>query len=1015
MHSSPQLGNDLSFGFIDRSLPSSRNHHPVLISNEDENTMLRALREEIRSAKHFVFSVAFVSPDAIALLKEALYQTPAHGTIITSDYLGFNSPAAFRELLHLGETTGISIRRYSRPKSGFHAKGYLFTKDATLTAIVGSSNLTANALLRNKEWNLKFSALPGGDIVNQIDREIRTQEQHSIALTSEWIDQYERTYVVRTPALSPQGSVLPPEAFDSEPPATDLAHYAPPLGSAFGTAFSTTPGELFDIDSDAFHTTRTAHRAHRIVPNQMQAEALEALQRLRESGNQKGLIISATGTGKTILSALDVRILQPERLLFIVHREQILDRAIFEYSRVLEAPPSSFGKLTGSIKQLDAKYLFVTVQSLQKAETLAQLAPDAFDYILIDEVHKAGAVSYRKILEHFEPKFLLGMTATPERSDGQNIFELFDFNVPYEIRLQRALEEEMLAPFHYYGVTDYVDADGTVIDDTASLSKLVSAERVDHLLKAIKKYGHVGVPVRGLMFCSKKDEAHQLSSLLNQHSLKDRPLRTRALTGDDSIEMREAVVRELESGLLDYIITVDIFNEGIDIPSVNQVVMLRQTASSIIFTQQLGRGLRKAAGKDYLVVIDFIGNYANNFLVPIALFGDRSLNKDSIRQKMIESEEAGHIAGVSSVHFDEISRERVFRSLAVAKIDTVVALKKQIQDLEYRLNRIPMLLDFALSDTVDPVVIGTKEGNYWSLLKRARFAVGEVTPLEECFLTFATTELLNGKRPHELVLLRELLDGSPLTDKEIQLLFVSKGLTSDQATIESVLRVLTLEFYTQVERTKYGDPPVLRDTDNTYRLSPSASASLVSNETFRTFVQDAVETGLHLARHQYVWGTLMEVGKRYSRKDVCRLLNWQSNQQSTMYGYKLDTSTRTLPIFITYHKDDDITSSVKYDEGFTGPSQLRWASKANRTLQSNEIQQILEQDYDLHVFVKKDDADGLDFFYLGEGKIHSPVETTQKNKEGKSIPIVEMTVDLASPVETALYDYFLTTITSSSS
>ncbi len=266
---------------------------------------------------------------------------------------------------------------------------------------------------------------------------------------------------------------------------------------------------------------------------------------------------------------------------------------------------------------------------------------------------------------------------------------------------------------------------------------------------------------------------------------------------------------------------------------------------------------------------------------------------------------------------------------------------------------------------------------------------------------------MNGKRPHELVLLRELLDGSSLSYGEIQLLFVSQGLTSDQATVESVVRILTLEFYTQAERTKYGEPPVLHDIDGTYRLSPPASDSLASSDTFRTFVQDVVETGLHLARHRYVWGTLMEVGKRYSRKDVCRLLNWQSNQQSTMYGYKLDISTRTLPIFITYHKDDDITSSVKYDEGFIGPSQLRWASKANRTLQSNEIQQILAQDYDLHVFVKKDDADGVDFFYLGQGNIHTPSEVTQKNKDGNDTPVVEMLVDLESPVETALYDYFL--------
>lgn len=234
---------------------------------------------------------------------------------------------------------------------------------------------------------------------------------------------------------------------------------------------------------------------------------------------------------------------------------------------------------------------------------------------MIDEVHRAGATGYQNIIKHFSPQKLLGLTATPERTDGFNIFELFDHNVPFEIRLQEALESKMLAPFNYYGVTDYTDDRGQSTTDTSDLSKLVEPERVRHLLKMIRQYGHKG-EVRGLMFCSSKQEAHEMSNLLNQESVNGRILRTKALTGDSSMDNREQTIGLLEVGDIDYILTVDIFNEGIDIPSVNQVVMLRNTQSSIIFTQQLGRGLRKHAGKDHLRVIDFIGNYSNNGSAP---------------------------------------------------------------------------------------------------------------------------------------------------------------------------------------------------------------------------------------------------------------------------------------------------------------------------------------------------------------------------------------------------------------
>lgn len=948
---------DTTFGFLDANTPSDQIFHPLLVSNQGSNTMLRAIRAELRRSTSFTFSAAFVTPSALAMLKQALLDFPGRGTIITSTYLGFNSPAAFRELLNL---PGVDVLLHAEGKGGFHAKGYLFEQQQSTTAIIGSSNLTEYALETNHEWNLRFSALPDGDIVDQLRRAVADQITRSVRLSHDWVDQYATTYVApasRTPFVPQPG------------------------------------GDLLRVGT--------------VTPNAMQHEALEEIQKLRDAGEQRAVVVSATGTGKTILAALDVRSTSPRRMLFVVHREQILDRAIDEFQRVLGAPESDFGKFVGQRREIDRRYVFATIQSLTRRENLAAVPADHFDYVLVDEVHRAGAESYRRLLDRLTPDFTLGITATPERTDDFNVFELFDFNVPYEIRLQKALEEDMLAPFHYYGVTDF-EQDGEVIADTSRLGLLVAPERADHIVHALETYGHAGVPVRGLMFCSRKDEAAELSRLLNQRRVHGRWLRTLALTGDDSVTDRERAVGQLERGELDYILTIDVFNEGIDIPTVNQVVMLRQTQSSIIFTQQLGRGLRKATGKDHLVVIDFIGNYTNNYLIPIALFGDSSLNKDSIRRKLTEAHEAGSISGLSSVNFDRISRERVLASLATTRLDSMQNLKRAVAELENRLGHPPRLMDFARFDTADPVVVATKRGNYWRLLAALKRVDRSPRSAQDAALTFLSVELLNGKRPHELLLLRELLDtDTPLRDDDYRALLVRRDCVADDATIRSVGRVVSLEFFTELERHKYG-AALVSHADGVFTLSEEFRRMMSTDPEFAAHVDDIIETGLYLARHRYQWRGLLELWKHYSRKDVCRLLNWDGNEQSTIYGYKVDQGSGTCPIFVTYHKHDEVTASTRYEDKFLSESALQWFTRSRRTLDSGEVRTIVENRLPLHLFAKKDDADGTDFYYLGPAKAADPEQTTMPGNSGDLLNVVRMTLELESPIESGLYEYLVT-------
>lgn len=961
-----KLGRDTHFGFLDKTTASQQLLNPSLISNEDPHTMLQAIKLELRTAQSFTFSVAFISSRGIALLKQALLDFKGKGRIITSRYLDFNDPTMFRELLTL-ENVEVLIHQ----GDGFHSKGYVFHHDVGITAVVGSSNLTDNALLVNREWNLKFSASKNGDIAFQLDDAINRQIERSTPLTPEWISEYEATRRV-------------PERLVSQ-------------------------NIPLEDQSDA----------GTIVPNVMQEEALDALLSLTKKGEKRGVIISATGTGKTILAALATRMLKPERVLFVVHREQILDKARSEFIKVLERPAADFGKMSGSTKELDKPFVFGTIQTLTKEATLSQISPTDFDLVIVDEVHRAGAESYLALLNHLQPQFLLGLTATPERTDGFNIYELFDFNVPYEIRLQAALESNMLVPFHYYGVTDFTLDSETTVTDTSKLSALVSEERVHHILEALKTYGHPE-NVRGLIFCSKTEEAEELSKLLNQSLFNGSLLKTKALSAKDSIPYREEVVAELESGDVDYILTVDIFNEGIDIPSVNQIVMIRSTQSSIVFTQQLGRGLRKAAGKDHLRVIDFIGNYANNYLIPIALFGDNSRNKNSIRRRLIESDIDGTISGVSSVNFDPIAQERIFAALKAAKLDSKAQFKQDIVQLQDRLNHVPALLDFARFNTVDPFILATHSGNYWSLLNSLKFVDHAPSESEKYFLNFLSGELLNGKRPHELLLIQELMNHSETSTEEFRELLQTQSTSSDEQTINSVERILSQEFYTGPNRKKFGEHPILSVQNSTYSLTPEFQRALDESlevtdrdeaaQNFKFHVQDIIETGLFIARNNGFWQGNLVVGERYSRRDVCRILNWERNNESTIYGYKVDSYTSTCPIFVTYHKADDVSESTRYQDELVDPNTLHWYSRGNRKITSNEIKPIAANAVDLHVFVKKDDAEGLDFFYLGQAHSENSKQSSMPGNKGVVQPVVTMDLQFDTPVEQSLFEYLSTNL-----
>ena len=490
-----------------------------------------------------------------------------------------------------------------------------------------------------------------------------------------------------------------------------------------------------------------------LQPNFMQVGFIANLQKLREYGEEKALLISATGTGKTYASAFALREENPEKVLFLVHREQIAKQAIRSYKKVF-GNTKSFGLLSGNSKEYDAEYLFSTMNMMARPEVHERFSPDEFQMIVIDEAHRTGAGSYQEIMKYFKPKFWLGMTASPERTDDFDVFEAFDHNIAYKIRLQQAMEENLLCPFHYFGITD-LRIDGEAVEDKADFNCLISDTRVDYVIEQAAFYGFSGSRVKGLIFCSSKREAAVLSEKFN-----DRGFRALALTGEDKQEKREEAVERLVSDgredILDYIFTVDIFNEGVDIPEINQVIMLRPTESPIVFVQQLGRGLRKAEDKEYVVILDFIGNYENNFMIPIALSGERNYNKDNMRRYVMEG--CRVIPGASTIHFDEIAKNKIFRSIDQMKgIKSII--KKSYRDLKYRLGRVPTLMDFYKNGEVDPLLILEHYKTYYYFLQSVdrEQCTESLTEKEVLTLEYVSKVVARGKRPHEAEILSEIM------------------------------------------------------------------------------------------------------------------------------------------------------------------------------------------------------------------------------------------------------------------
>lgn len=1004
-------------GLIRQNDTAEERFVPKLISNQPGSTMGDAIREELKGSESFDISVAFVSENALKSMYQAFVdhakKSGKRNRIITSTKNYFNSPKAFKELMKLQRDANVEVLIWEHGDSGesggtiaqdqpFHPKGYLFTRRmeegrAYYNLYVGSSNLTSFALQNQREWNLRVSSTSEAQLIQQVKEELADQVRQSVPLTDEWLAQYEK----------------------------EFKNYAPPRAQILQQA-----------------------RAAKIEPNAMQRDALASIRQLRDEGQRRAIVISATGTGKTYLSAFDVREFHPKRMLYVANRDTILKAARESYQRVLGCDEAELGLLTGSSKQHDAKYVFASVDTLRR-HMEEWYEPDDFDYVLIDEAHHSGANNYRSVIDYFsEARFMLGMTATPERTDSFDIFALFDHNIAYEIRLQKALDEDMLCPFHYYGVHEFLGDDGSRVDSAEGISKsdkrqiqysleeLTEPSRVRYIIRKLEQYGSYGQQVTGLVFCSRIDEAEQLSHLFNQETNQqaERPYRTVAISGKTSPKDVENAVNRLEAGELDYIFTVDKFNEGIDIPAINQIVMLRNTESSIVFTQQLGRGLRKFPHKTCVTVIDFIGNYANNYLIPVALYGNAG-DSDIVRKNL--QREA---VGLSSISFDEISRKQVLKSLDTASWSDKKMLREQYSVMRNELGRIPMLTDVYRHDPSMVMTMAQKNSSYFDFAREAETVLSDeergsgfahtLLPVDaqgEQWLKMATEILLVAIRPQELVVLDELLTScnkgvySPISVLRLKEAVATRFPASyhTDAQFESALRVLDWSFFDTAAKKSYGECAVIERSDGGISLAPEFAARLVNNDTFRRFFVDNVRTGLKrfadLLEESAKTGHSLQDDRgfvyehRYKMFEVERLLAWPKQiNGSSVGGYLLPKEGGSMPVFVKY-------ANSQYADRFLNPQEMHWFSKDKRSFKSREIEWMAQGQGDadwgathfIPLFVmRKADAEKLKmYYYVGRVGSCANMRETARDNSGETVRLVEMDLRLTKPLSAELYQH----------
>ncbi len=889
------------------SVPSN-----TLISGGDD-PLFEHLKRQIDGAKHIDLAVAFAVDSGVAMLEPYLEDMLARGghlRLVVGDYFGVTEPSALRRLMDLDGRVERFI--YETRGGSFHPKAWVFrASDSKGTAIVGSSNLTRTALKNGVEWNLQSGSEQNDWQPVHEAFEALIRSPNVLPLTQEWIDDY---------ASRREAKPLPEfaQAVAEESPAEPVPE-----------------------------------------PHDIQRKALQALELTRKTGHRAGLVVLATGLGKTWLSAFDS--VDFNRILFVAHREEILTQAMHTFRRI--RPEGRFGRFTGQAKE-EGDIIFASIQTIGRREHLDRFAPAAFDYIIIDEFHHAAAKSYRDLLDHFTPHFLLGLTATPERTDGGDLLGLCSENLVFQCDLIEGVSSGRLVPFRYFGVPDEVDYEqipwrSSRFDDEALTAALATAKRAKNALDQYRKHG--AGPAIG--FCCSRRHANFMADFFMRNGLRAAAVHS----GEDSAP-RTSSLEALGKGELDILFAVDMFNEGIDVPQIGTVLMLRPTESTIVFLQQLGRGLRRAEGKSHLQVIDYIGNHRSFLTKARALLsaadGDRSL------LRKLEDLENGLFAlpeGCSVTY--ELQALDLLKAMLRAR-GGQNELEAFYHDFKLRHGQRPTASEVARAD-FNPA--GTGHGGWFDFVRD----MGDKIP-DDLMTTHGDLLRMIGNAKYKsadplLVLkaaLRNLSRGAPLARlhgafEAFSDRWPEVGEIDDQRFEEGLQHWLMTSHFASD-----GEMLTLARADQTSLLS-DLLGELVD---WRLIEFLTIEPQAAVVREEgATWNAGPELWRSYMREDIPPLFDKEFNPGNWNSGIvRVDNDL----VLLTTLKKGALSSGNHYEDRFLNPTRMQWQSQ-NQTRRDSDQGLILsgqKQDAKVYLFVRGEkmrDSRAAPFIYCGQPRFVS--------------------------------------------
>ncbi len=859
-------------------------------------SFLNRIKNNLKKCNSFSFSVSFIKKTGLVLLEreiEEALERGVNGRIITSTYQNFTDIGSLEQFYAWQKEYNnfeCHLDYECFGENGFHTKGYLFEYDDSLEFIVGSSNITRFALLKNVEWNVSLISKDNLDSYNDALIEFELLWNKTLELDTKLIEKYrlQLDYAI----------------------------------------------EKWDMDYvNAID--------EKINPNSMQRKALKELRRYRDTGVKKALIISATGSGKTYLAAFDARNFGAKRLLYIVHRESILKDAKESFVKVFGAE-RTYGFYTGNENSLEADFIFATSNMLGRH--LDTFKKDEFDYIIYDEVHHIVATTGKKIFEYFEPEFILGLTATPERMDNQDIFSLFDQNVPFELRLRDAINNNLVVPFHYYGIRDQL-VDYSSKDKMAIAKNIANQNNIEFIKSQIEKHRKPDEKLKCIAFCTNIQ-----SCKIMAEELYEEGYHTISLTGINDTGMRIKAFKDLqnENELLEIICTVDILNEGVDIPGVNMVLFLRPTESQTIFIQQLGRGLRKYPGKNYVTVLDFIGNnYDRAVQIAMALgtLGKTTYMEKAYLKEMIRTDFDSLDIPEVKIEFDDLSKEEIINFIDKTNFNSRVFLEKDYKNFKSYINNgsYPTHMDFLNSD-ISPNLIriikstfnGSKNKSYYNFLKK----------INEDSIPMFTDK--------QITFINNMEDLLPLTRLDEYLII-------EQAIKERIIDLKRIEGINEHITDK-----TLENAYNNLRSlgiveNDEINLTNINDEDFKDYLMDTLNYGIVRYNREFGEYTgLFKLYRNYYKEQASRIMLKNGVLQRGSYY-----EDGIVYIFAGIKKGEE--GRLNYKDKFINSKIFQWESVAN----VSEIEkEHLRSSKKVHLFIRKmesEDGVTLPYTYFGLG------------------------------------------------